>query len=45
MDENTTQLEFDIGNKKKYKVEAIQDNTIYAIESEGHLLEVYYLSS
>lgn len=31
--------------KKNYKVEAIRDNAVYARESEGHLLALYYLMS
>ena len=44
MDE-TTQLDFKADNNKEYKVEAIRDSTVYARESEGHLLGLYYLVS
>ena len=39
-------MELDAGNDEgsNYKVEAIQDSTIYTKESEsGHLLGLYYL--
>ena len=39
------ELEFDTGNIKEYKVEAIKDSAIYAKEAEGHLLSLYYLVS
>lgn len=32
-----------MGKNKEYKIKAIQDNTIYAKEVDGHLLRVYYL--
>ena len=35
--------EFKSGNNKKYKVEAIQDNTVYAKEADRHLSRLYYL--
>ena len=35
--------EFDIGNNKKYEIEAIKDNIIYAKKVEGHLPNLYYL--
>ena len=37
--------EFDVGNNKKYKVEAILDSTIYVKEAEEHLPGLYYLIS
>ena len=37
--------EFDVGNNKKYKIEAIKDSTVYAKEAEGHLPDLYYLVS
>ena len=44
VDKNVTQLEFDAGNSKEYKVEVIQDSTVYAMESESsHLPGLYYL--
>ena len=48
VDKNTAeQLECKAGgNKKKYKVEGIYDNAIYARKSEtGHVLGFYYLVS
>ena len=35
--------EFELGNDKKYKVEAIQDSAVYAKEADGHLPGLYYL--
>ena len=35
--------EFELGNNKKYKIEAIQDNTVYAKEVDRHLPWLYYL--
>ena len=35
--------EFELGNNKEYKVEAIQDNAVFAKEADGHLLGLYYL--
>ena len=43
VDENITELEFDAGNSEEYKVEEIWDSAVYAKESEGHLLRLYYL--
>ena len=38
--------ELDVGNKRKYEVEAIRDSAVYAKESESdHLLGLYYLVS
>ena len=36
-------LEFELGDNKKYKIEAIQDSTVYAKETNGHLPKSYYL--
>ena len=36
-------LKFEFGNDKKYRVEAIQDNAVYAKKIDGHLLGLYYL--
>ena len=42
VDENVMELEFDAGNSKEYKLEAIWDSTIYAIKLEsGHLPGLY----
>ena len=43
IDEKVTKLEFEAGNSKEYKVEAIWDNAIYANKAKGHLLGLYYL--
>lgn len=44
MDKNITQLDFNVGKNKEYKVETIRDIIVYAIESKsGHLLVFYYL--
>ena len=37
--------EFDVGNNKEYKVEAIIDSAVYAKEAERHLPGRYYLVS
>ena len=37
--------EFDVGNNKKYKVEAIKNSAVYAQEVERHLSGLYYLIS
>ena len=37
--------EFEPGNDKKYKVEAIQDSAVYAKETNGYLPGLYYLVS
>ena len=44
VDENITELEFNAGNSKKYKVKVIENSMLYAMESKsGHLLGLYYL--
>ena len=35
--------EFEPGDNKEYKVEAIRDSTVYAKEADGYLLGLYYL--
>lgn len=41
---NKSQSKLDEGNSKKYQVEAIQDNQVYAKESDSdHLPDFYYL--
>ena len=40
--DKTTQLDFEAGNDKKYKVEGIRDSAVYAIESEADYLSVLY---
>ena len=44
VDKKVTELDFEAGNSKKYKVEAIRDNIVYTNESEsGHPPGFYYL--
>ena len=43
VDKKVMELEFEAGDSKKYKVEAIWDSAIYARESEDHLPGLYYL--
>ena len=44
VDKKVTELDFEFRNSKEYKVEAIRDSAVYAMESEsGHLLGLYYL--
>ena len=44
MDNKVTELDFEAGNSKEYKVETIWDNTVYAMESESsHLPGLHYL--
>ena len=44
---NDTQLnfEFEAGNNKEYEVDGIRDSAVYARESAGQLLGLYYLVS
>ena len=35
--------ELEPGDNKKYEVEAIRDNAVYAKEADGHLPGLYYL--
>lgn len=42
-DKSTTKLEFDISNKKEYKVEEIRDNALSDKESKYHPPRYYYL--
>ena len=35
--------EFELGNNKEYKVEAIQDSPVYAKKADGYLPRLYYL--
>ena len=37
--------EFDAGDNKEYKIEAIIDSAVYTKEAEGHLPGLYYLVS
>ena len=34
---------FELGDNKEYKVEAIQDSTVYVKKADGHLPGLYYL--
>ena len=43
IDKKVTELEFEASDSKKYKVEAIQDNAIYANKAESYLSGLYYL--
>ena len=43
VNEKVIELKFEAGNSKKYKVEAIQDSTIYTNKAKSHLLGFYYL--
>ena len=36
-------IEFEVGNIKKYKMEAIWNNIIYGNKAECHLSSLYYL--
>ena len=42
--DETTELDFEVGNNEEYEVEKIWDSAVYVMESEaGHLLGLYYL--
>ena len=43
LDKKVMELEFEAGDSKKYKVEAIWDNAIYANNGKGYLPGLYYL--
>ena len=43
VDEKITELDFEAGDSKEYKVEAIWDSAVYAKESKDHLPRLYYL--
>ena len=43
MDKKVTELEFEAGDNKEYKVEAIWDSAVYANKAEGHLPGLYNL--
>ena len=43
VDKKVTELDFEAGNNKEYKVEAIWDSAVYAKESKSHLPGLYYL--
>ena len=41
--QNFSVPEFETGNVKEYKMEVIQDSTVYIKEANGHLPRLYYL--
>ena len=43
VDKKVTELEFEAGDSKKYKMEAIWDSAVYDNKAEGRLLGLYYL--
>ena len=44
VDENVTELEFDVSNREEYEIEAIWDSAVYVMELEsGYLPGLYYL--
>ena len=43
VDEKVNKLEFEAGNSKEYKVEAIWNSVVYANKAEDYLLGLYYL--
>ena len=44
VNKKVTELDFEAGNSKEYKVEAIWDSAVYTVESKsGHLPGLYYL--
>ena len=43
VDKKVTKLDFEAGNSKEYKIEAIWDSAVYTRESENYLPELYYL--
>ena len=46
VDENVTQLEFEVNDEQEYKVKDIQNSAIYAkVSKAGHLSRFYYLIS
>ena len=40
-----SELEFNIGDNKKYEIEAIKDSAVYAKKAKEHLPGLYYLVS
>ncbi len=45
VDKPTSRLEFENESDEEYEIEAIRDSAVYASESEGYLLSLYYLVS
>lgn len=43
VDKKVSVLNFDTGNSKEQKVEAIRDNAVYGSKAEGYLPGFYYL--
>lgn len=43
IDKKLSELDFIIGNNKEYKVQTIQDSTVYTNEMEDYLLSLCYL--
>lgn len=44
VDEKVRQINFEVGNNKEYKIEAIWNSMVYARESDlGYLPRIYYL--
>ena len=43
VDKKMTELDFEAGNSKKYKVEVIRNSAVYVRELEDHLPGLYYL--
>ena len=43
VDKKVTKLEFKVDDSKKYQVETIWDNIVYANKAKSHLLGLYYL--
>ena len=43
MHNKVTELEFEVGNSKEYKIEAIWDRIVYANKGKSHLPSLYYL--
>ena len=43
VDKKITKLEFEAGNSKEYKIQAIWDSAVYASKAKNDLLGLYYL--
>ena len=43
IDKKVTELKFEAGNSREYKVEAIWDSAVYSKEVKNHLPDLYYL--
>lgn len=42
VEEKLIEFDFDIGNSKEYKIQAMQDSVVYVSKAERHLLGFYY---